>query len=336
MLLPHITTKDANGAGAHKSWCPFPVSSTVKGQRDTNSRAHFGVAKWAFYSEQPFRGPQPLYRESGRFCKYPWGSNLEKVELGTEPSSVHPLPSGTYCRSPSLLGTLAIFCVGKLLYHQEGINSPVKFWVNPQYFSQKKNCNFYFLVFNKKPYNGDVKDRVQYVFTEHCLWLPGPPVAHWPQHWQKLMGFVIYSMCVCVCVCQRNPHPCPLVQRLISSTPEVLQTAQPFQSPSTQPPVTCSKPISQTVSAPQHSGFMYDTVWMKNGQVGGKRHQSQCYPAFPGRCSCTPIRTTTLQKQKASFDSSPCHWKLRRRGQKQVKMNVCWSQLLGFCPTHPY
>lgn len=134
----------------------------------------------------------------------------------------------------------------------------------------------------------------------------------------------LLNVCVCVCVCQRNPHPCPLVQRLISSTPEVLQTAQPFQSPSsTQPPVTCSEPISQTVSAPQHSGFMYDTVWMKNGQVGGKRHQSQSYPAFPGRCSCTPIRTTTLQKQKASFDSSPCHWKLRRRGQKQVKMNVC-------------
>lgn len=57
------------------------TSSTAKGQRHTNiSRAWFGVAKRAVYFEQPLRGSQPLYRESGRFWQVP----LDKVTLTKE------------------------------------------------------------------------------------------------------------------------------------------------------------------------------------------------------------------------------------------------------------
>lgn len=84
-------------------------------------------------------------------------------------------------------------------------------------------------------------------------------------------------------------------------------------------------------------------LWTKDGQVRGKSHQILCYPALPGRrpaalagCSRTPIGTRSLQTQKTSFDSSPYHWKLGRRGQKQIKMNACRSQLLAFSPTHPF
>lgn len=340
MLLPHITTKDANGAGSHKSWFPFPVLHLQSRDRDTNfSRAHFGVAKWAFYFDQPFRGPRPLYRESGRFCKYPWGSDLDKGELGTEPSSVHPLPSGAYCRSPSLLSTWAILCVGKLLYWPEGINSLVKFWVNPQYFSQIKNwvtftfqlsIKSHIMVMWKTLFNMSSQTTVC-GFLDH-QW----PTGHSP-------GSSDRSQCFLGSMqfgrgreggCQRNAIPTHwsegwyhLVQRYsrLLSPSSLLLPHNLLLS-------LCGEPISQTISSPQHSGFIYDTVWMKNGQVGGKRHQRQHHPAVPSGCSCTP---KTSQTQKASFDSSPCHWKMRRRGQKQIQMNVCKSQLLHFSTTHP-
>lgn len=159
MLLPHITTKDANGAGTHKSWFPFPVLHLQSRDREIQTSPEPVLEQLVELSSlnRPLGDPSPSrgsWEDSG---KYPWGSDLGKGELGPKPGLVHLLPSGAYCRSAFLLGPWAIFCVGKLMYGQQGINSPVKFWVNPQYFFQMKNWNFYFPVFNKKLLNGDVE-----------------------------------------------------------------------------------------------------------------------------------------------------------------------------------
>lgn len=159
MLLPHITTEDANGAGTHKSWFPFPVLHLQSRDRETQTSPEPVLEQLIELSSlnRPLGDPSTSrgsWEDSG---KQPWESDLGKGELGPKPGLVHLLPSGAYCRSPFLFRAWATFCVGKLMYGQQEINSPVRFWVNPQYFFQMKNWNFYFPVFNKKLLNGDVE-----------------------------------------------------------------------------------------------------------------------------------------------------------------------------------
>lgn len=78
--------------------------------------------------------------------KYPWRSNLDKRELGHEPSLVNPLSRGEYCKCLFLLKTWVGFHVGKFMSGQERINSVDK----PFVFFQDERLKLSPLSFQQK------------------------------------------------------------------------------------------------------------------------------------------------------------------------------------------
>lgn len=104
--------KDANGAGAHKSWCPFPVLhlQSRDGERKISLEP---VLEWIHELSalnSPSGDLDPSIRSQKGSGKYPWGSKFDKGDLGPKPTLVHPFPGGVYCRSLALLSMGNFLC----------------------------------------------------------------------------------------------------------------------------------------------------------------------------------------------------------------------------------